>query len=127
MSTHCKLVVGYTDHMGNWIVEDTFYRNSDGYIEAVKPLLLKYVKEVLICTGAEISEFIEKWNEDMEYRSWEWEEIKEYGFGDCEYQYYLDTSNRAEIRVSIVALDWDFYGKYGVDSYKVVEEFTITE
>ena len=127
MSTHAKLIKGYTDHMGNWIQDEKYYRNSDGYTEAVKPLIIKYVKEVLVKTGADISEFIKKWNADMEYRSWEWEEIKEYGFGDCEYQYYLDTSNRAEIRVSIVALDWDFYGKYRVDSYKVIDEFTITE
>lgn len=127
MSTHCKLVVGYTDHMGNWIVDCEYYRNSDGYTEAVKPLLVKYVKQVLVENGTEISDFIEAWNNDMEYRSWGWEQITEYGFGNQEYQYYLDTSNRNEIRVSIVELDWDFYNKYAVDSYKVIDEFTITK
>lgn len=127
MSTHAKLICGYTDHTGNWIINEQYYRNSDGYIEAVKPLLVKYVKDVLLETSADISEFIKAWNEDMEYRSWEWEEIKEYGFGDCEYQYYIDTSSRNEIRVSIVELDWEFYSRYAVDSYKVLEEFSITK
>ena len=126
MSTHAKLIMGYTDHTGNWIIDEQFYRNSDGYTEAVKPLLVKYIKEVLLETSADTSEFIKTWNDDMEYHSWEWEAITEYGFGNCEYQYYIDTSNRNEIRVSIVELDWEFYSRYAVDSYKVIDEFTIT-
>lgn len=42
MSTNCKIVVGYTDHMGHWNVEKEYVRWSDGYLTAILPILREY-------------------------------------------------------------------------------------
>lgn len=116
MSTHAKLIIGYTDHMGNWNITKEYYRNSDGYTEAVKPLLLQYADD------------IEAMNNAAEYDSHQWEEIPDdVYYGDCEFQYYLDVSDKGNVRCSIIQEDWEFYSKYGASSYKVIDEFIIKE
>lgn len=114
MSTNCKLVIGYTDHMGYWNVEKEYVRWMDGYQQAIKPLLQKHKQNI-----------VSYLDENAEYDSHKFTEI---GYNDrisAEWIYYLDVSNHAKIRCSIVALDWEFYSKYGVDSYKVIEELVL--
>ena len=104
MSTSCKLIIGYTNNTGYWNVSKEYIRWSDGYDEAIIPILKKYKGNI-----AEI-------NENMDYDSWKFELIKPNERIEGEYLYYLDMSNTSKIRCSIVKLDWDFFEKYGVDS-----------
>lgn len=112
MSTSCKVIIGYTDHMGNWNTTEEYVRWSDGYIEAVLPILKEYKSEFL------------NYNKTAEYNSWKFEKITDNEIINGEYQYYLDISNSG-IRCTIIKLDWDFYSKYNVDSYKIIKECTI--
>lgn len=116
MSTHAKLIVGYTDHMGHWKITKEYRRHMDGFTEAVKPLLLQYADD------------IEAMNNAVKCRSYQWEEIPDDAYyGDLEFQYYLDVSDRRNIRCSIIQEDWEFYSKYGASSYNVIDEFIIKE
>ena len=110
MGNRAKLVIGYTDYRGEWFTQKEYLRWKDGNIEAIKPLLHKYKGKIL------------DFNKDTDYVAWKFEELTFTGVIDAEYIYYVDNSNLLKVKCSIVAKDWDFYYKYGVDSYKVVWE-----
>ena len=110
MSTNCKLVIGHTDHTGHWVVENEYIRWKDGYTEAIKPLLHQFKGNV------------DEMNENARYESWKFEEFSGDTIVNPEFVYLLDISNLMKVKCSILAIDWDFYYKYGVDSYKVVCE-----
>lgn len=121
MSTNAKLIIGYTDHMGYWNTTEEYVRWKDGYSEAVLPTLKKF-------TSAEKGLDIETLNNEMEHITWQFEKIKDedrYSFGNMNYHYYIDQSNRAEIRCTVLKEDGKFYEKYGVMNMIVEAELVL--
>ena len=119
MATTCKLIFGYTDHMGNWNIEKEFYRHYDGYSEAVIPLLQKF-------TTAENGIDIDAMNKIAEYEGHKFELIEDcFDFGNTNYMYFIDESNRAKIRCTVLKEDNDFFNKYFVSNYLVERELIL--
>lgn len=119
MSTNCKIIFGYKDHMGNWNVEKEYYRHYDGYSEAVIPLLKKY-------TSAENGVDVPAMNEVAEYDGHKFEEIQDsFGFGNCNYHYYIDQSNRGKIKCTVLKEDSEFFNKYFVMNMVVEMELVL--
>ena len=119
MSTNCKLVFGYTDYMGWWIPQKTYYRHYDGYSEAVLPALKKF-------TSVEKGVDIDALNESMEYVSWEFEEVTdEDNIGQMNYHYLIDDSNRGEIKCTVLKEDLEFSKKYCVGNMMVEQELVL--
>ena len=119
MSTNAKLIIGYTDHMGNWQVEKEYYRHYDGYSEAIIPLLQKH-------TSAEHGVDITAMNDEAEYDGHKWEEIQDtFNMGTCNYHYYIDSSNRAKIKCTVLKEDSEFFNKYYVMNMLVEQELVL--
>ena len=119
MGTNCKLIIGYTDHMGWWIPQETYYRHYDGYSEAVLPALKEF-------TSAENGVDIPALNESMEYDSHKFELVEEtFGMGNCNYHYLIDDSNRGKIKCTVLKNDLEFYKKYCVDNMRVEQELVL--
>ena len=121
MATNAKLIIGYTDHYGNWIVEKEYVRWMDGYSEAVIPLLKEY-------TTPDKGVDVQAINDNVEYSSWKFEEIEDcYSIGQMNYHYYIDQSNLAKIRCTVLKEDGEFFDKYGVMNMQVEQELIIGE
>lgn len=122
MSTNAKIIFGYTDHMGYWNVEKEYVRWSDGYSEMMLPQLKEF-------TSTEKGVDIEAFNDAMEYNSWKLEDVTDdsYSYGQMNYHYYIDTSNRAKIRCTVLKEDGDFYSKYGVMNMVVERELVLND
>ena len=120
MSTNCKLIFGYTDHTGNWNVEKEYYRHYDGYSEAIIDLLKAF-------TSTEKGVDVEAINKIAKYDGHKFEEIEAYGFGDCNYHYYIDESNRAKIICTVLKEDGEFFNKYNVMNMVVEQELILND
>ena len=122
MSTNAKIMFGYTDHMGYWNTTQVFIRWSDGYSEMMLPQLKEH-------TSTEKGVDIEAFNEAMKYDSWKLEDITEnsYQYGQQNYHYYIDESNRGKIRCSVLKEDGTMFSKYGVINMKVEQELVLNE
>ena len=119
MNTNCKLIIGYTDHMGYWNTTEEYYRHFDGYTEAILPLLQEY-------TNTEKGVDITAMNKIAKHDSHKFEKIEDgVNFGNTNYMYYIDQSNRAKIRCNILSEDDEMYEKYHVMNYKVEQELTL--
>jgi hypothetical protein len=121
MATNCKLIIGYTDHMGYWQTTQEFVRWSDGYSEMVIPQLKEHTSNE---TGVDIASF----NEAMEYDSWKLQEIpaeESYSYGQMNYHYFIDQSNWNNIRCSVLKEDWSMYEKFNVCNMIVEQELVL--
>lgn len=104
MSTKAKICTGYTDHMDEWIFQQCYYQHYDGYPENMIPLL----KE----NKFKLDEIFEKLDDFFPLR------------GE-EFIYYIDNSDHGKIRCTVLGLDWQWYKKYGVDHYIVLDELIL--
>ncbi|WP_458454407.1 hypothetical protein [Methanobrevibacter sp.] len=121
MSTNCKVIIGYTDHMGHWNITNEFIRWSDGYSEMMIPQIKQFTNEK---NGFDIASF----NEAMEYDSWRLTEIpseESYDYGQMNYHYLIDQSNRGKILCSVLKEDWSMYEKYDVMNMRVEQELIL--
>lgn len=121
MSTNCKVIIGYTDHMGHWNIIKEFVRWSDGYSEMMLPQIQQF-------TNRENGFDIEAFNEAMEYDSWRLTEIPSedsYSYGQMNYHYYIDQSNTARILCSVLKEDWSMYSKYDVVNMRLDKELVL--
>ena len=119
MATTCKLIIGYVDNFGYWNVTEEYYRHYDGYSEAVLPLLKEF-------TTADNGVDIDGMNAIAEYESHKFERIEDgFNFGNTNYMYFIDESNRGKIRCSILKEDNDFFNKYLVSNYLVEKELIL--
>ena len=116
MGTHCKIIIGYADKDGLWIEnEKMYYRHYDGYPEAVLPLLKEYGTD------------IDAMNEVAEYEGHKFELIEPkdwYRNKGQDFLYYINI-NLKETTCTVLGLDFDFWHKYQIDNYKVVEELVL--
>lgn len=122
MSTNAKIIFGYNDQFGNWIPTREFVRWSDGYSEMMIPQLKQFTTE----NGIDIKAF----NDAMEYKNWKLEDITEdsYIYGQMNYHYYINESNTAKIRLTVLKEDNEFYSKFHVANMKVeFEELVLNE
>ncbi len=121
MSTNCKVIIGYTDHMGYWNTTSEYVRWMDGYSE----MMLEQIKEhTSIENGFDITAF----NEAMPHKSWELKEIpaeESYQYGDMNYHYYIDDSNYARILCSVLKEDFSMYSKFNVMNMQVEQELIL--
>ena len=123
MATNAKLIIGYTDHYGNWNTTEEYVRWMDGYSEAVIPLLKEHTTPD---KGVDITAI----NDNVEYESWKFNEIpiKDcYKYGQMNYHYYIDQSNLAKIRCTVLKEDGEFFDRYGVMNMQVEQELIIGE
>lgn len=121
MGTNCKVIFGYTDHTGHWNTIKEFVRWMDGYSEMMIPQIREHTSEE---TGFSIASF----NNAMKYNSWKLEEIPpedSYQYGQMNYHYFIDQSNRANIRVSVLKEDYSMYEKYNVCNMMVEQELIL--
>lgn len=122
MATTCKLRFGYVDNWGYWITKEEFYRHYDGYDEAIIPHLKKHINSIKN-NGNDVNIFIKNMNNDVESDGHKFE--KDTGFGNTNYIYYIDTSNRANIKCTVLSEDMEFYKKFGVNNYKIEMELIL--
>lgn len=122
MATNCKLIIGYTDHTNWWNETQAFYRHYDGYTEAIIPLLKKFVT-------AEKGVDIEAMNDAMEYDGNKWEELENSydGVTRPDYIYYIDESDRGEIKCTVLEDSLDFSKHYGISNYNVKMELILND
>lgn len=122
MSTNAKIMFGYTDHMGYWNTTKVFIRWSDGYSEMVIPQLKEH-------TSTEKGVDVEAFNEAMKYDSWKLIDVTDdsYSYGQQNYHYYIDQSNRGNIRCSVLKEDDTMFSKYGVINMKVEQELVLND
>ena len=115
MSTSCKLVFGYKDHCDDFIITDVYYRHYDGYMEAVLPLLKEHKADITTM------------NMVAEFNGHKWEKLDSVydGVSGVDYIYYIDSSDKSEIKCSVIGIDMDFVLKYGVDNYKVMKNLIL--
>lgn len=119
MSTNCKIMIGYTDHCGWWHTEKGFYRHYDGYSEAIIPLLKEF-------TSVEKGVDINGMNDVAKYDSHKFEELENpYEYGNTNYMYFIDQSNRGNIRCTVLKEDLEFSKKYNVDNMIVEKELVL--
>ena len=119
MSTNCKILIGYTDHMDWWHTEKAYYRHYDGYRRAIIPLLQEF-------TSSEKGVDITAINNNAEYNSHKFEELNNpYDYGDTNYMYYIDQSNRNEIKCTVLKEDLEFSKKYGTSNLTVAGELIL--
>ena len=122
MSTNAKIIFGYKDQYGHWTVEKEFVRWADGYSEMVLPQLKEF-------TTTEKGVDVEAFNNAMKYNSWKLEDITEnsYQYGQMNYHYYIDESNRAKIRCTVLKEDSEFFNKYNVMNMVVEQELILND
>ena len=115
MATNCKLIFGYTDHTGWWRETDCFYRHYDGYQEAIIPLLKEHKADITTM------------NSEAEYDGHKWEELENsyHGVTNPDYLYYIDTSDKNNLRCTVLQDDLHFYKNFGRGNYKVVAELVL--
>ena len=79
-------------------------------------------------TSAEAGFDIEAFNDAMPHDSWKLHKIPpedSYSFRQQNYHYYIDESNWAKIRVSVLKEDNDFYNKFNVVNMIVEQELVL--
>ena len=114
MATRCRLVYGWTNHMDRWEFQKSFIRWYDGYPEAIIPLLMEHKAD------------IGNMNNAVDDVSHEFCELESFENGVTpDYIYYVDMSDTANIRCTVLGGDLEFYNKYGITNYKVIKEFTL--
>ena len=120
MGTNCKLILGYNGYDGWFNPTETYYRHYDGYTEAIIPLLKKF-------TSSETGVDIEAMNEVAEYDGHKWEKLENLYDGDTrpDFIYYINESDRGNIRCTVLADDIEFYKKYAISNYNVVMELVL--
>ena len=121
MSTTAKIIIGYTDHMGYWNTTEEYVRWQDGYSEAVIPQMKEH-------TSSETGFDIEAFNDAMPHDSWKLNKIPpedSYSFRQQNYHYYIDESNWAKIRVSVLKEDHEMFNKFNVMNMVVEQELVL--
>lgn len=115
MSTSCKIIIGWTDHMNEWNTKEVYQRYMDGYPSAILPTI---VENIPAKTIAEI-------NNGIEEKAHQFEKV--YGIQDgitcTDYYYYIDCSDYGHIKVTVLENDNEYYNKYHLTSFKVEREF----
>ena len=104
MATRAKICTGYTNHMNEWVFEEFFYQHFDGYPENILPIL----KDITIA----LDEVFEKLDDFSD-------------IGGVDFIYYIDESDQANIRCSVLEFDWKWYNRFVVDHYKIVKELVL--
>lgn len=121
MATTCKIIFGYLDQWGHWYMTNSFYRHYDGYSEAILPHLKKHISSIR--NGEDIKVLINNMNNDVKTNSHKFE--YDDNFGNTNYMYYIDASNRAKIKCTVLVEDNDFFEKYWINNYKIEQELIL--
>ena len=113
MGTNCKIVIGYTDHIGWWKSTKAYYRHYDGYSEAILPLLKKF-------TTSENGVDIPAMNEVAEFKSHKFEECNNpWDYGTTNYMYFIDESDRGNIKCTVLTEDIQFSRMFNIHNMMV--------
>ena len=100
MTTRAKICYGWVSADDMWEPEDTYLVNYDGYPENIIPIL----------NGSAEVDIAGKYEHLDNFNS----------FDGVDFIYYVEIC-LDEVRCTVLEFDWEFYNKYGVDNYKVVE------
>ena len=119
MATRCLIKIGrvgtggYNGNKDWWYTDETLYKHWDGHPENIIPLLKK-------CKG-DANKLLDLELED----SFEEVELEFHEDMGASYIYYIDRCDLGNIKCSVVQSDLEYSMKYGLKSYKLVDELIL--
>lgn len=119
MGTRCLIKIGgvgtggYNGTKGWWYTYGTLYRHWNGNPQSVIPLLKECKGDAIKLLSLDLDDAFEEveleFNDNM----------------GADYIYFIDRNDLANVKCTVVQSDLDYAMKYGLRSYKVVEELVL--